>query len=128
LRNAKAARKPSPRRVAVLADPVFDRTDGRVTGTEPIRKLYGTSSETTARPESIAAATSTQGDAAMATTLSLPRGLMLRSAADTGAVSRGLSFPRLAFSRREADAIVGEAEPDQTFEALDFDSNRSTAV
>jgi CHAT domain-containing protein len=53
---------------------------------------------------------------------SADRSDLLRSAADTGVVS----FPRLPFSRREAEAIVTKARESRSLKALDFTASRET--
>jgi len=47
---------------------------------------------------------------------------LMRSAAETGVVN----FPRLPFSRREAEAIVAKAGEPRTLKALDFTASRET--
>ena len=47
---------------------------------------------------------------------------LMRSAADTGVVN----FPRLPFSRREAEAIVAKAGEPRSLKALDFTASRET--
>jgi len=50
------------------------------------------------------------------------RGELMRSAADTGV----FNFPRLPFSRREAEAIVAKAGEPRSLKALDFTASRET--
>jgi CHAT domain-containing protein/tetratricopeptide (TPR) repeat protein len=94
-----ARRRPaSTRTVAVFADPVFERDDPRVAGVSPAR----------------AAA---------------PRARDLVSAARAaGLTGAGGTFPRLPFSRREADAIVEAAGPASVLRAVDFQANRAAAL
>ena len=54
----------------------------------------------------------------------LPNGRLTRSAADVGLAR----LPRLAFSHREADAIMAVTPPGQGKEALGFEANRETAT
>ncbi len=95
-----AGRLPAPGTVAVLADPVFQDDDSRV---------RGKSGTTDAGPE--------LGDVPV-----LLRGDLARSAADLG-IAR---FPRLPFTRQEADTILGLVPEDQRLAALDFDASRAT--
>jgi CHAT domain-containing protein len=53
-----------------------------------------------------------------------PNRLLLRSAAEAGLTA----FPRLRFSRREAEAIRSFLEPGQVLEVTDFDANLDTLV
>jgi len=90
--------------VAVLADPVFDSTDVRVTHDPHLQR------------------------AASRATISADERIV-RSAAEVGLRSPGEAMlPRLAFSRREAHAIMALAEPGEGFEALDFQASRETAL
>jgi CHAT domain-containing protein/predicted negative regulator of RcsB-dependent stress response len=110
LRRETAGRKEPAKTVAVLADPVFEPDDPRL-------------------PAPLGAA-GRPGNPA-------PR---LAYSAETGpAVSRGLrdfeagragkvSYPRLAATRQEADAIVAMAPQHMTLRAIDFDASRATAV
>jgi CHAT domain-containing protein/tetratricopeptide (TPR) repeat protein len=100
LRRAGAGRKGPTKAVAVLADPVFDREDARI------------------RPRTGSAADQA-GDAERLT----------RSAADLGLAPGGtLRLPRLAFTRKEAKAILAVSPAGQSMGALDFEANRSTAL
>ena len=98
LRREMANRQRAPEALAVLADAVFESNDVRLTS---------------AGGKAHAAATDV-----LATT----QGSLMRSAEDVGAPS----FPRLPFSRREADAIVAKAGEPGTLKALDFNASRET--
>ncbi len=89
----------APKAVAVLADPVFERSDPRVSQRSPgkVKQILA------AAPESLS-----------------PRALR--------EVGLGEGISRLPFSRREAQAIVALAPPGEAFEALDFRANRSVAT
>lgn len=76
--------------VAIVADPVFRSDDSRVE-----RSADASSGEITGED---------------------PNQLLLRSAAEAGLAS----FPRLRFSRREAEAIRSFLEPEMVSEAVDF--------
>jgi len=102
MRRELVGRKPAPKAVAVLADPVFSRLDPRVN-----------SSRTAA---------SRQGDA-----VSMPRDF--ERAIKEVRVSRNRSgVARLPFSRAEAAAIKAAAPAGQAMEAIDFDASRATAA
>lgn len=100
LKALRAAARPSspPRSVAVLADPIFEPDDPRVPGASGRRE----------RPNRDAD--------------------LLRAAGDVGLPGGGATFPRLPFSRREADAIVAAAAPGSALRAVDFAASRATAL
>jgi CHAT domain-containing protein len=107
IRRASAGRSKSLHEVAVLADPVFDASDDRL-------------SRTASEPRS-----------ARLRNISLPRptGLLTRSASDVGLAANGsLHLNRLIYTRDEARAILALAPKGTAFQALDFAANRSTAV
>jgi CHAT domain-containing protein len=56
------------------------------------------------------------------------RGDLLRAARDVGLQAAGPGFPRLPYSREEAEAIFEIATPASTLRALDFEASRSTAL
>jgi len=106
LRKETAGRKPAPRTVAILADPVFSRDDPRVKAAQT-----GTSAKTGRR--------FTPSDLME----KLPADLK-RSATETGLES----FERLRASRAEAEAIFTLAREGQALKALDFRASRTTAT
>ena len=117
LRREAMSRKPAPKAVAVVADPVFDIEDARV-------KM---ASKTPGRIES-----RTRG-IAEAETDGSPRSFvadrLLRSAADVGMEMDGrLELPRLPFTRREAETILAVTPAGSTKSAFDFDASRATAT
>lgn len=96
LRTDLADRLPAPRRIAVVADPVFNADDPRVTqrsGMQGSTKGLGETGSDLARS---------------ASDLGIPR------------------FERLPFSRDEAQAIQDLVPGGQRFEALGFDASRET--
>jgi len=105
LRREATGRKQAPRAVAVLADPVFDGDDPRVKS-----KARTTNQGATKRQTGETAPLFAQH--------------LTRSVADIGL----LHLPRLAFSRREADAIMALTPAGQGLEAVGFEANRSTAT
>jgi CHAT domain-containing protein/Tfp pilus assembly protein PilF len=92
--------------VAILADPVFDKNDPRV------------SQPSTPRPET--------GVALPLPSVSTEH--LIRSIQEIGVPRSGVALPRLVFSRREAAAIIASARQRTTLEALDFQANRTTAL
>ena len=103
-RRELAGRPPADRAVAVLADPVLQRADVRVTGA-----MDGS-------PDGI----DTRG--ALDTDSNELPGDLERSGVETGIPT----FDRLPFTRDEADAIVNLAGRSQSLKALDFDASRAT--
>jgi len=103
-RAQTAGRAPAAKAVAVLADPVFDADDPRVTN----------------RPRPKAAPVSTTP------TLLRNPGLE-RSLRSAGIEAAAEHLPRLPFSRREAEAIIATAPAKQGLMAVDFQASRATA-
>jgi CHAT domain-containing protein len=101
LRHQTEGRKTAPKLVAVLADPVFNPNDPRVTHSEVAHSAF-------THPAQAAVAKTTE-----------PENLE-RSGQDVGAPG----FERLLASRREADTIVALAGKDRSLEAVDFDASR----
>jgi len=104
LRQQLSGRKAAPKAVAILADPVFDIHDDRLRLANkndkpgPLNSLQ----------------------------ISWQSGLD-RSAREVG-LARGGVFPRLLFSRREADAIDSIARQGDVTKALDFNASKATAM
>ena len=96
--------------VAVLADPVFDASDERVSHT----------AKGHARKAS--------GHTASVFSLGFAEGRLTRSASDVGLAKDTLKLARLPFSRQEADSIVALAPPGSSLEALDFKASKATAT
>jgi len=101
LRRKAASRPPAPGALAILADPVFGEDDPRV------RKAGQASAPAPRRGEEIT------------------RGADLeRAARDAGTGT----FPRLAWTRREAELATAQAGERKVLVALDFQANRETAT
>jgi CHAT domain-containing protein len=108
LRQQTHDRKAAPKEVAVLADPVFDKDDPRVTQGE---KLAAAAPSLGAAPNS-----------------ALPDRLV-RSMGDVrGNRGTGSGMPRLVFTRKEADAVIATTDPGSGMEALDFQANRNLVL
>jgi CHAT domain-containing protein/Tfp pilus assembly protein PilF len=102
LRRQRVGRQIPTREIAVLADPVFDSGDLRVT---PSRTLPPSSPH----PE--------------------PEGQAVRAARDLHLVRRGnQSLSRLLYSRNEAKAIMAIFPPSKGMMALDFQASRPMAM
>ena len=107
LRRDVAGRHPASRKLAVFADPVFEREDGRIAG-------------------SVAQA----NDGPRGVGQPLPQD-QVPAATPAGQVPGPVSLlglERLPFTRQEAEAILRLAPPQSRFAALDFAANRSTAI
>ncbi len=142
LRQQYKDRNPAPNAVAVLADPVFEKNDSRVsvrssqdTATTlslgPELKVFET--KTGARTElKKAAARKTitkNNDIDALLSVPLSASLLTRSASDLGLDRNGkLSLPRLRYTREEADAIYAVTPAAKALEATDFRANRATAT
>jgi CHAT domain-containing protein len=108
LRREMTGRPSASKSVAVLADPVFDPHDPRISAGREISQIdnvKGVSSRNRGFPEDLQ-----------------------RSWTDVGSTERGGEIPRLPFSRREADSIIADAPPGDSFKAVDFRASRATAT
>lgn len=107
LRNEFTGRKPAPRSVAVLADPVYQLNDSRVRPglVPPLRSAPPAEG---AKPAAANSLTSTNGL--------------------TARTRDGLELNRLLFSRDEAQAIISTASDRTGLLALDFRANRQLAT
>jgi CHAT domain-containing protein/Tfp pilus assembly protein PilF len=99
LRSEQSTRHVGPKSVAVLADPVFDKEDPRVT------KQHKVIAKTPSPPISDE---------------------LKRSWGDLG--SGDGQIPRLLFSRREAEAIMASAPRSESLKAVDFHASHATAT
>ncbi|MFI5111483.1 MAG: CHAT domain-containing protein [Terriglobales bacterium] len=108
LRRDVAGRPSSSKKLAVFADPVFEREDGRVPGSVALAN-NGTRGFVQPLPQDQVPAAAPAGQIA------------------TDAASL-IGLERLPFTRQEAEAILRLAPPQSRFAALDFAANRSTAM
>ena len=110
LRSESRARQRASKTVAVLADPVFEKSDSRLALAQA--QVRQTSDAEPANQE--------RND---------EEELLTRSATDMGLSKDGKShFARLPFSRKEAEAILAVTPSGQGKELLDFSANRAAAT
>jgi CHAT domain-containing protein/Tfp pilus assembly protein PilF len=108
LRREVAGRKPAPKLLAVIADPVFTRNDERFkSNTIKIEDRMATETYTSANTRIIEHLSESE-----VATVSLGR----------------LAIPRLPFTRQEAERILAAAPAGANLKALDFRANRGTAT
>jgi len=108
-RQQIARRLPAPNAVAVLADPVFDRSDPRVSTRVLAEPRIGRGSSRSSAPSFS------------------PSSAVARALRDIGFSANG-EIPRLVFSRREGEEVFAAAPAGQSMKALDFSANRATAM
>lgn len=105
-RSELAGRKPAPRMLAVIADPVFDRSDARLKSPTP----------------DAGALLASRGVDHLAETSNLKTGDK-----SVGPLRR-LVIPRLPYTRQEAERILALTPKAVSFRAMDFRANRDTIV
>ena len=105
LRREFHGRAPAEKVVAVFADPVFDKTDERISGQSSRNGHRGVSLAS-------AAETTVRSDVTE----------LMRTA------DGAQTLPRLPYTRQEADAILALAPPAGRKAALGFDANRAAAM
>ena len=101
-RQSLASRKPAPKGIAVIADPVFSTVDSRFNSSAPA-KTEATSTASAANYTRIIEHLS-------------------------GGPGGQLAIRRLPFTRQEADQILAVAPSGANFKAVDFRANRSVAT
>ncbi len=109
-RTELAGRQPAPKMLAVIADPVFDRTDERF-------KTVATDVSDKLQAQTIAF------DDARSI-----EHLAEKSDDKPGATSRRLVIPRLLFTRQEATRLLALTPKNSSFGAMDFQANRATVL
>ena len=109
-RTELAGRKPAPKMLAVIADPVFDRSDERfkTVSTDGIEKEQ-------AQPIAFNDARSIEH-------------LAEKSDNKSGATTRRMVIPRLPFTRQEATRLLALTPKDSSFGAIDFQASRATVL
>ncbi len=103
-RTELARREPAPKMLAVIADPVFDRTDAR---------FKTTAAETSATVQAVSSADT--------------RGLEHIAEASDGKTGR-LVIRRLPFTRQEADGLMALTPKDSSWRAMDFSASRANVL
>ncbi|NEQ40866.1 MAG: CHAT domain-containing protein [Okeania sp. SIO3I5] len=112
IRNSTKSRKLAPKKLAILADPVFSREDGRVISANS-EQLSVISSQTTAA----------------STSENPSRNFPLESQQlDRAARDVGIRWDRLPGTRTEAEAIMALVPESKRTQAFDFQANRETAT
>ena len=120
MRKEIAARKAATKVVAVLADPVFEKSDSRVT--------QRSGGDTGTRRHGDGAVVSASPPRPLPPSQPLPLSDVERSAIESGVTAEGAHIPRLPFARREAEAILSRVPLEQRKAALDFDASLLTAT
>ncbi|MDQ3256100.1 MAG: CHAT domain-containing protein, partial [Acidobacteriota bacterium] len=126
LRRETANRQPAPKSVAVLADPVFEKTDERV-ATAIAARVGGARSGAT-EPASNRAENSDFQSANSRLLLERAFGQQPAIGEVGGTMREALRIPRLPFTRREAEAILAVTPTREGMKALDFRASRQTAI
>ena len=109
-RTELAGRQPAPKMLAVIADPVFDRTDVRFT--TPATEVN----------EKQQAQTITSDDARSI------EHLAEKSDDKSSLTTRRMVIPRLPFTRQEATRLLALTPMASSFQAMDFQANRETVL
>lgn len=110
LRREIAGRKPAPKTVAVLADPVFDKDDDR----------FGADPRLRARSHSRREMSDAKQE--------FRDGYIQRAVREVGVTGNGATIPRLPFSREEAEAILALTPARKGMKATGFRASRATAT
>ena len=108
-RRELAGRQPAPKMLAVIADPVFDRTDVRLTTPAP-----ETADKTQTQTIGFDDARSIEH-------------LAEKSDDKTGVVTRSV-IPRLPFTRQEGEQLLALTPTSSSFRAMDFQASRATVL
>jgi CHAT domain-containing protein/Tfp pilus assembly protein PilF len=115
LRRETSKRQPAPKTIALLADPVFEKSDERLKFADP-------QNQRSTRPSS-----DQTGETGQTDELQRPKHLQ-RAIEAFREPNDEFSFPRLTFTGWEAEQIAKLAPADQVFKALSFDANRQLAT
>jgi CHAT domain-containing protein len=116
IRKELNGRKPAPKSLAILADPVFDKTDERLRLRNSINTRRRTSTDLRQSEMNVARRDAAVFDSSR------------RALRDFNDQEIGNGIARLPFSRREAEAIMGSASTKDAMLALGFRANRATAT
>jgi CHAT domain-containing protein/Tfp pilus assembly protein PilF len=112
LRRKTAGRPPAPKTIALLADPIFERSDERL-------KLTDAQTQRATQPSS--------DQPGQAAARQRPQNLA-RAIEAFGESNDEFTFPRLTSTEWEAEQIAKLAPAGQVFKALSFDANRQLAT
>jgi CHAT domain-containing protein len=107
-RTELSGRKAAPKLLAVIADPVFDRTDARFT------TLTDGSEKTQAQAVTFNDARSIEH--------------LAENSLDKAGVTTVRVIPRLPFTRQEANQLLALTAKGSSFSAVDFQANRATVL
>lgn len=122
LRREALGRKPASRNIAVLADPVFDDHDPRVSSPKLAPRSVSSSLPSHEPAQALRTGSADPEQ-------SFDHDLLTRSAEELGMSRNGkLHLSRLLFSRYEAEAILAAVPSSQSMRALDFHASRTTAT
>ncbi|HET8674804.1 MAG TPA: CHAT domain-containing protein, partial [Blastocatellia bacterium] len=109
-RSELAGRQPAPKMLAVIADPVFDRTDERLKSLAPEasdkEQVQTVASDDARSIEHLAE----------------------ESSEKSSTTTRRLVIARLPFTRQEARRLLALAPKDSSFGAIDFQASRATVL
>ena len=105
LRQEAARRQPAPKTIALLADPIFEKSDERLAIAQTQRATRLSPTQTAPRPPEL-----------------------LRTIKAFEESNDEFNFPRLTSTGWEAERIAKMAQADQVFKALAFDANRQIAT
>jgi CHAT domain-containing protein/Tfp pilus assembly protein PilF len=109
-RSELAGRQPAPKMLAVIADPVFDRSDSRFTTlASDTGEKAQTQTITADDARSIEHLSENSGDKSKVTTIRMV-------------------IPRLPFTRQEANQLMALAPKGSSFRAIDFQASRATML
>jgi CHAT domain-containing protein len=126
-REIQERQRPS-KMVAVLADPVFETDDPRLVNVSGIRR-DGETARNQSPPLGISATRRAPSRRRTRSTQpSTPVSELQRALRDVSISRDGVSVPRLASTRQEAEAIFSVTAPGEGLKALGFDASRATAT
>jgi CHAT domain-containing protein/tetratricopeptide (TPR) repeat protein len=112
MRRELSGRKPAPKNIAVLADPVFATSDPRCKA-EVAKKAAAKSPDLMAQRRGLAELTNED---------------MLKAIRDVGLIDNSLQLPRLPGTRHEAEAIGALVARTNVKAVLDFEASREAAM
>ncbi|MCI0622413.1 MAG: CHAT domain-containing protein [Acidobacteria bacterium] len=138
LRRETRQRKAAAKGVAVLADPVFEADDPRLTGITVTQQPVESESVSSSLPHITPPPSHRNPARATPRASASPRPHVAASARplyelqralrDVGVSGNGLTVPRLLSTRQEAEAIFSVVPPGEGLKALGFDASRATAT